>query len=569
MIVLALASQVADWRDLTPALDNQIAEGALPPPEPEPTLSENPVVIARPDPAPVLSDERPSAPGEGAADAPVTLASDSAPPVVSIAVEAPVIAAPQAESAPLPEIAVVATEAPLQPSSPEKTAPETDAAPRIAESLPAEPSPLETAMLEAPETPTVPILSNEPDVTLGGDAAPDLPALAEVEIASEPAVDTAVPLPEAPATQPGQTETIAQAAPSEPQPEEAPMVVPDTASAAPEILPAPAAPESAPVSELPVTEPVTAPVTEPEVESASTPEIRVTENPPESEPAREDPVEEIAAEAASTPTTSESALPGTVVRRLPSIGDGVNRAATDLPAATAPETESAEEPIAPDAPAMVANAINYEAPANTALMTVILIHQAGETLSEGFLQGIGLPLTFAVPAYLPDAAAVATRYRDGGAEVVLIPDLPPRATAQDVEVALSVTLDAVPVAVALMDSGPDGFQSNRDATASVLAQLAQSGHGVITWSQGFNSAQQAARREGIPSGLIYREIDAEDAASIARVLDQSAFRARQEGGVVTVGPATETVLESIAAWAEENSNAGVALAPVSAVLGVE
>ncbi len=336
MIVLALASQVADWRDLTPALDNQIAEGALPPPEPEPTLSENPVVIARPDPAPVLSDERPSAPGEGAADAPVTLASDSAPPVVSIAVEAPVIAAPQAESAPLPEIAVVATEAPLQPSSPEKTAPETDAAPRIAESLPAEPSPLETAMLEAPETPTVPILSNEPDVTLGGDAAPDLPALAEVEIASEPAVDTAVPLPEAPATQPGQTETIAQAAPSEPQPEEAPMVVPDTAAAAPEILPAPAAPESAPVSELPVTEPVTAPVTEPEVESASTPEIRVTENPPESEPAREDPVEEIAAEAASTPTTSESALPGTVVRRLPSIGDGVNRAATDLPAATAP-----------------------------------------------------------------------------------------------------------------------------------------------------------------------------------------------------------------------------------------
>ncbi len=545
VIVLALASQLADWRDLTPALNEELAEGATPPLEPEPALSENPVVVAGADTVPNLSDDRPRALGEGAADAPAELEPDMVPPVVTVATEAPVVDVPDTEVVPLPEIAVVSSEAPEQPARQGKVIPDADIAPEIAAAPPAEPSPVETAMLDAPPSPAQPEPTAEAELGVASDALPDAPSLPKPNTASDPVADTLVDIPEAPAPEPQETPEIAQAKPATDA-----AAVPPSSVSAPETQTVPGAPA----------EPVASDSTE------APRQIIVTENAREPEVTVEE-----RAEIAEPEENSAPSLPGAQVRRLPSIGDGVARGASTLPAvATAPAADAVEEaPETGEGPAITANAIEFDPPADKALMTVILVHEIGAPVADDVLNGIGLPLTFAVPASLPDAARVVAAYRNAGAEVVLIPDLPPRATAQDVEVSLSVTMDAVPGVVAIMDRGADGFQAERDATAAVLAQAGESGHGIITWSRGFNNAQQAAQREGVPAALIYREIESDDEAAVSQVLDQSAFRARQQGGVVTVGPATVTVLYGIAAWAEENQNAGVALAPISAVLGVE
>jgi len=96
------------------------------------------------------------------------------------------------------------------------------------------------------------------------------------------------------------------------------------------------------------------------------------------------------------------------------------------------------------------------------------------------------------------------------------------------------------LSVILVDDGSfDGaVASVADITvAETVAALAEDGRGLITVSQGLNSSLRIAESEGVPTSVIFRDLDGEgqDTRVIRRFMDQAAFRARQNSGVVLLG----------------------------------
>ena len=177
-------------------------------------------------------------------------------------------------------------------------------------------------------------------------------------------------------------------------------------------------------------------------------------------------------------------------------------------------------------------------------------------------------VAFAIDAGMPRAAIIASEYRALGREVVMIPSLPIAATPQDVEQALRVNFETVPEAVAVMDNSGDSFQSDRAAVAQVVDVVAVSGHGLITFPRGLNTAHQRAERAGVPTGLIFRDIDGggESNEQIRRAMDRAAFRARQDEAVILVGRTSELTIEALQEWLLGNRAASVTLVPISAAL---
>jgi polysaccharide deacetylase 2 family uncharacterized protein YibQ len=220
-----------------------------------------------------------------------------------------------------------------------------------------------------------------------------------------------------------------------------------------------------------------------------------------------------------------------------------------------------------DGPALSAFAMDYDAPEGTALVSVVLLHDGPEPLSDSDLRRLPPSVGFAVDAGAPNAAGVASEYRRAGREVVMIPSLPMGASPQDVEVALSVNLERIPQAVAVMDVSGSSFQSDREAVAQVVAVIGDTGHGLITFPRGLNTAHQQAERAGLPTGLIFRLLDDDNETDeqIRRTLDRAAFRARQSDAVILVGHVRPGTIVAVADWAADVGG-DVTLAPVSAAL---
>jgi uncharacterized protein len=266
--------------------------------------------------------------------------------------------------------------------------------------------------------------------------------------------------------------------------------------------------------------------------------------------------------AARAPEPGFRSAAGVRVNRLPTIGGDVPATEAE-PAAEAPAPEDDRDaPL----PALVRHAVPFESPADQPLIVVILVHDTAA--APGAATGLDLPVavSFAVDAGIEGARAIAAAYRAGGREVLIVPTLPPGATPSDVKVALGVNLDMIPEAVALMDAPAGGFQSEREAVAQVVAAAAATGHGLVTFPRGLNTAQQLAERAGVPARTVFRLLDANDTDAALRVLDQAAFRARQEGGVILVGQAEPATVAALRRWVEANPNRQVAFAPVSAAL---
>ncbi|MGR3513701.1 MAG: divergent polysaccharide deacetylase family protein [Paracoccaceae bacterium] len=259
------------------------------------------------------------------------------------------------------------------------------------------------------------------------------------------------------------------------------------------------------------------------------------------------------------------ALP--VVRRL---GDSSAEVEPDEAVEADVDTaDSGDGPeIDPDAPALVRYATAFEAPDDVPLLSIVLVHQGPEALSAELLDILPPNVGFAVNASTSGAADIARTYRAAGREVVMIPALPEGAAPQDIEQALGANFDLVPEAVAVMDVSGSSFQSDRNAVDQVVDVVSASGHGLITFPRGLNPAHQAAQRVGVPTGLIFRNLDgaSEDQETIRRSLDRAAFRARQEDGVILVGTTGSTMLSALTEWVLGNRAASVAIAPISTAL---
>jgi polysaccharide deacetylase 2 family uncharacterized protein YibQ len=149
--------------------------------------------------------------------------------------------------------------------------------------------------------------------------------------------------------------------------------------------------------------------------------------------------------------------------------------------------------------------------------------------------------------------------------------LPEGATPSDVEITLEAMFSTLGETVLLLDAGNGGLQNDWTVTAQTMAALGADGRGLVTVSKGLNMALRAAEQAEVPAGLIFRDLDGDgqDVRVIRRFLDQAAFRARQETGVMLLGRMRPDTISALVLWGTANRAGQVALAPMSAILTAE
>ncbi|WP_120635539.1 divergent polysaccharide deacetylase family protein [Ruegeria sp. EL01] len=218
-------------------------------------------------------------------------------------------------------------------------------------------------------------------------------------------------------------------------------------------------------------------------------------------------------------------------------------------------------------PPIDAYAIPFENPDSKPLMSIILIDDEGAFGAEA-LQDFPYPISFAISPSDPNAAEKMARHRAAGFEVLALADMPEAASAQDAEVSMAVWLDMLPETVGILEGVETGIQGNRKLADQVAAIAGGTGRGLITQDNGLNTVQKLAARNGIPSGVVFRDIDGarQDPKIMRRFLDQAAFRAGQEGTVVMLGRVRPETISALLLWGLEDRGNRVAMAPISAVM---
>ena len=446
-----------------------------------------------------------------------------------------------------------------------------------------------TDAIVQPQQGAAPTLTATPDApTLPGTAAtsPAQPAADASPVAAQSAPQPAVAEPAgAMAPLPELAEAGADA-PVGPAPDSSPVV-----AAEPGQPPVPS-PGQSPANDFsnpvvvevpePAPEPAPAPVPDPgptaepeasgtvEIAPAPAPEPAPTPDPQPNADAQLPAAPEPAEIAPGTETTGRDATPKPVTgigAQAPNVR--TNQLATVGGSNQAPEPEVEDTPPEIETgPAIKMFAAEFDNPDRRPMMAIILLVDEGSADSAGAAGPLPFPVSYAVDASAANATRLMRRYRDAGFEVLALAPLPERATPVDVEVAFQAYLRAVPEAVAFMDTRAAAFQSGHFVATQIAAALSASGHGMVTYSRGLNSAMQVAGRAGVPAALVFRDFDGagQDSATMLRFLDQAAFRAGQQNGVILVGRNRATTMSALLEWSGGNRAGTVALAPISAVL---
>jgi polysaccharide deacetylase 2 family uncharacterized protein YibQ len=223
-------------------------------------------------------------------------------------------------------------------------------------------------------------------------------------------------------------------------------------------------------------------------------------------------------------------------------------------------------------PPLKAFAVPFDDPGDMPLMAIILIDAGvdldGAAVGLPALRSFPAPITFAVDASLPDAVKRMKKYRAEGFEVLAMIDLPSGATAVDAEVGLNSILSQMTEVVGVMEGVGNGMQEAREASDQATQILLASGHGFVTQPKGLNTVAKLAAREGVPTATVFRDFDSADQTPtvIRRFLDQAAFRAGQEEGVIMLGRLRSDTISALLIWGLQDRASRVSLAPVSAVL---
>ncbi len=212
-------------------------------------------------------------------------------------------------------------------------------------------------------------------------------------------------------------------------------------------------------------------------------------------------------------------------------------------------------------------AAEFDNPDDKPLMSIILIDDEGAFGAEA-LADFPYPISFAVSPTDPQAAEKMARHREAGFEVLALVDMHQAASAQDAEVSLSVWLETLHEAVGILEGVGTGIQGNRKLADQVAAIAGDTGRGLVTQDSGLNTVQKLAARNGVPSGVVFRDFDGarQDATVMRRFLDQAAFRAGQEGAVVMMGRLRPETISALLLWGLEDRGSRVAMAPISAVM---
>lgn len=226
--------------------------------------------------------------------------------------------------------------------------------------------------------------------------------------------------------------------------------------------------------------------------------------------------------------------------------------------------ETAGPPISPLEQFSESVEIDGEKP----MMSIVLIDDGSTPLGLEALESFPYPITFAIDTAWDDAEAAMRGYREAGFEVMALANLPEGARPQDAEVTLSTVLSRVPEAVAVLEGDQGGLQENRAVSDQVARILSETGHGLVMYPKGLNTAQSLARRAGVPSVTLFRDFDGrgQDAKVIRRFLDQAAFKAGQEGAVIMLGRLKPETISALLIWGLQDRASRLAFVPVSQVL---
>ncbi|MEP3034265.1 MAG: divergent polysaccharide deacetylase family protein [Pseudoruegeria sp.] len=200
--------------------------------------------------------------------------------------------------------------------------------------------------------------------------------------------------------------------------------------------------------------------------------------------------------------------------------------------------------------------------------SVVLIDDGSGSLNPEAFADFAIPLAIAIDASAPYAASAAYDYRLAGFEVVLLTRLPAGATPGDLEVAFEAYKQVIPEALAILDTGEGGFQSDRSLIRQVAAIAKENGQGILAYSQGLNAVEQIAERQEVPSATVFRKFDGDGQSitTMKRYLNRAAFKAAQEGHVVMVGQTKGDTIRALVEWVLDDRSQAVSLAPVSSIL---
>jgi len=266
------------------------------------------------------------------------------------------------------------------------------------------------------------------------------------------------------------------------------------------------------------------------------------------------------------PPLAEQAAPS-----LPSGNGGVvvNRITAIKPEVPdEPLTVSEDEEVAANETALSSYATPFENPDNDPLLAMILLDDGSMKDAAILLKKVPFPVTVVLDPTIPDVVARMRDYRVEGIELGVLSVLPTGAAPEDLAVAFEATFGALPETVLLLDMGDGGLQNDRAVTEQAMEGLASSGRGIVSVSQGLNAALRAAEKYAVPAAVIYRDLDGEgqDARVIRRFMDQAAFKARQESGVILLGRLRPDTISAMQLWGAANRLGQTTVAPVSAIL---
>lgn len=448
---------------------------------------------------------------------------------------------------------------------------------------PAAPEPVPQPLPQAPEAEVQPeILQKGPDTD---EVVEDAPAAEAPAAPAEPVAEAPVvaqpepPADPAPTTQPADTQTELQppadvptvepAAPAAPAAPEAQGDLPAALAEARPGIDSPAEPGA------PAAEPAPAPVDAvPEPPAPDDVLLRPDPAPVEEDPAPAPVAPSDGGALAEAPGLQpdagiETKVPGVTTDRLPRIGDDEGMTADAAPGTEGEALPELAGVAAGGTTPLELFAREFDNPEGKPLFSIILIDEGVAPEDRGNLAALPFPVTFAIDPLAPDSADAARIYRQAGQEVAMLAaGIPAGATAGDLEQSLQALDMALPEAVVVLDR-PDGeLQAQPDLARQLVPIVAEQGRGLLTYDRGFNPADQVARREGVPSAVIFRVLDSEGESipKMRNYLDRAAFKAAQEGKVVVIGRAHPETVAAILEWTVEGRAATVALAPVTAVL---
>ncbi|MEN8832724.1 MAG: divergent polysaccharide deacetylase family protein [Pacificibacter sp.] len=224
--------------------------------------------------------------------------------------------------------------------------------------------------------------------------------------------------------------------------------------------------------------------------------------------------------------------------------------------------------VVDDLPALVVNSADFTKSGEGPEVAVILIDAGGPMPTKDLLDQVPFPVSIAVDALAPDARARAQSFRAAGLEVLAIIGLPEGAQAQQVGQVIDAARAALPMSVGFLDVPSASFQASPDTAAQVVAAAGASGHGIVSFSRGENALVDQAALADQPAALVFRDIDGrdQDGAAIKRFMDQAAFRAGVDEGIVLLGRTHEDTLKALAEWSETSRVSNVEMVPLSFIL---